>query len=257
MVQVTVHRDTVSSGETPQGDRPLDTFFAGSLGVDSVDLQTDATAALLPGIGVTVTPGSGQTADILPITLDVPTWDALMGGVGTDDYSYNPTTGAVSSGSDGVKEVDLYPYGNGELPPGNRGTLDLGNPNNSTADLTRQILDGQNEEDLSWFGGELRTDLGALSINGDTGISAAIKASLETIKGQPRLLPLFSACSGPGNNAMYTVTKFVPVRVMYVKLTGGNKSVIIQPGTYVSSTVIRGGTSVEADSYFTRPKLID
>jgi hypothetical protein len=257
MVQVTVHRDTPANGSTPTGDQPLNTFFGGALGVDSVNLDTSATAALLPGVGVAIYPGSGLTADILPITLDEPTWNALMAGFGTDNYCYNPSTGVCTFGSDGVKEVDLYPYGNHDLPPGNRGIVDLGSPNNSTADIARQILYGLNEEDLSWFGGELRTDAGSIQLNGDTGISAGIKDELEAIKGRPRLIPLFSSVSGPGNNAMYTVPRFVPIRIMYVKLTGGNKKVIVQPATYVSSTVIRGGTSVAYDSYFTRPKLID
>jgi Flp pilus assembly protein TadG len=257
MVEITVRRDVEASNESQLGDRPLDTFFGGALGMDQVSLWTDATAALLPGIGVTVTPGSGMTADVLPIALDVPTWDALMAGTGTDQYSYNTTTGAVTSGGDGVKEVDLYPYGNQCLPSGNRGTVDLGSPNNSTNDLKRQILYGLNEDDLSYFGGELRTDNGPLNINGDTGISAGIKAELEQIKGQPRLIPLFTSVSGPGNNAIYVVPKFVPIRIMYVKLTGNPKKVVVQPATYVSSTVIRGGTTVGVDSYFTRPKLIE
>jgi len=257
MVQISVHRDTESSIQNSRGDQPLNTFFAGSVGVDKVDLSTESTAALLPGVGISIAAGSTLTADVLPITLDQPTWQALMNGTGTDNYAYNTTTGAVSTGSDGVKEVDLYPYGNSSLVPGNRGTVDLGNPNNSTNDLKRQILYGLNATDLSYFGGTLRTDQGPLYINGDTGISAAIKAELEAIKGKPRLIPLFTAVSGPGNNAVYTIVKFVPIRIMYVKLTGSSKKVIVQPATYVSSTVVRGGTSIGNDTYFTRPKLIE
>lgn len=257
MVQVTVHRDVQGTTATPTNDRPLDTFFAAALGVDQVGLATEATAALLPGVGISIPTGSSLTADVLPITLDVESWEALMAGTGSDHYAYNTSTGAVTTASDGVKEVDLYPYGNGCLPSGNRGTVDLGNPNNSTTDLKRQILYGLNAEDLSWFNGTLRTDEGPLHINGDTGISAAIKAELEQIKGRPRLIPLFTAVSGPGNNAVYTITRFVPIRIMYVQLTGKTKQVIVQPATYVSSTVIRGGGSVTNESYFTPPRLID
>jgi Flp pilus assembly protein TadG len=255
MVQVTVHRDTVTEGQA-LGDKPLDTFFAGSLGVKTVDLQTDATAALLPGVGVSIESASGLTAGVLPITLDVPTWEALMNGVGTDNYGYDPVTKHITGNSDGVKEVNLFPYGLSTLPPGNRGTVDLGDPNNSTSALTRQILYGLNEEDLSYFGGELRTDLGPLSINGDTGISAALKDPLEAIKGQPRLIPLFSNVLNPGDNAVYTVVRFVPIRIVNVRLTGGNKQVIVQPCTYVGAEVIRGGTSVTNETYFTSPRLI-
>jgi hypothetical protein len=180
-----------------------------------------------------------------------------MLGLGTDKYSYNPNTGGTSSGGDGVKEVDLYPYGTSALPPGNRGTVDLGSPNNSTSDLKRQILYGQNATDLSYFGGSVRTDDGPIQLNGDTGISAGIKDELEAIKGQPRLIPLFSQVTGPGNNATYTITRFVPVRIVYVKLTGNPKSVVVQPAPYSSPTVIPGHVSITSDSYFTSPRLVE
>ncbi|MBI1347163.1 hypothetical protein GC163_12845 [bacterium] len=239
------------------GDRKLDLMFAPIMGIDDISLSSSATAALLPGIGFRIPPGSSETIDVLPIALDVPTWEALMNGTGTDQYTYNAASGTVSAGPDGILEVDLYPYGNGALPPGNRGTVDIGSPNNSTNDLKRQILYGLNEYDLSFFNGELRTDDGEIILNGDTGISAGIKDQLEQIKGQPRLIPLFSAVSGPGNNAMYTVPKFVGIRILYVKLTGGSKKVIVQPAPFVSAQVIRGGSTIGLDSYFTPPRLIN
>ena len=49
-------------------------------------------------------------------------------------------------------------------------------------------------------------------------------------------MPLFTSVSGPGNNAMYSITKLVGVRIVYVKLTGSasQKQVIVQPETFVS-----------------------
>ncbi|HUQ68521.1 MAG TPA: TadG family pilus assembly protein, partial [Planctomycetaceae bacterium] len=253
-IRITSRRD--SSGSLG-GDRPLDLMFAPVLGIDNLSLNTEATAALLPGVGFQIGADSTDTVAVLPIALDVPTWTALLNGVGSDNYSYDPGTGAVTAGSDGILEVDLYPYGNGALPPGNRGTVDLGSPNNSTNDLKRQILYGLNAFDLSFFDGVLRTDEGNITLNGDTGISAGIKAQLEAIKGHPRLIPLFSAVSGPGNNAMYTIPKFVGIRIMYVKLTGGSKKVIIQPAPFVSKNVVRGGTTIGPDTYYTPPRLIN
>jgi hypothetical protein len=109
-----------------------------------------------------------------------------------------------------------------------------------------------NESDLAHFGGKLSFENGPLIINGDTGISAGIKDDLEAIKGQPRLMPLFTTVSGPGNNAMYTIVKFVGIRIMYVKLTGkpSSKAVIVQPAPFVSDAVIPGPTTIEQDSYF-------
>lgn len=246
-----------SSKGSEFGDRQIDLAFAPVIGINQTSLQTTATAALLPGVGIYLPVGSSETVHMLPFALDLPSWEALMDGVGQDEFSYDPVTGNVSSGPDGILEVDLYPYGIGSLPPGNRGTVDLGAPNNSTADLKRQILHGLNAYDLSFFGGEIRTDNGPIQLNGDTGISAGMKGELEQIKGRPRLIPLFTHVSGPGNNAMYTVPKFVGIRIMYVQLTGNNKRVIVQPAPFVSKHVIRGGTTIEPDSYFSPPRLIN
>jgi hypothetical protein len=96
-----------------------------------------------------------------------------------------------------------------------------------------------------------------LYVSGDTGISAGIKSQLNTIKGKPRAIPLFTAVSGPGNNATYTIERFVGIRIMDVKLTGGNKRVIVQPAPLMDPTVIAGPTTeVTEDSIFAMPKLI-
>ena len=257
-VEVTVRRDQPQPAGVSSPDGRLPLFFAPVLGIDQADLSVTAVAALLPGVGFRVHAGSSQCAMLLPFALDAPTWSALLNGTGTDQFTYNASSGNISAGADGIKEVNLYPYGNGSLPSGNRGTVDLGSDNNSTSDLARQILYGLNAVDLSYFGGEIRTDRGPLYLKGDTGISAGIKDELERIKGQPRAIPIFTAVSGPGNNATYTVTKFVGIRIMYVKLTGSpsSKQVIIQPAPFVDSTVIRGNAELQADSILTPARLL-
>lgn len=103
------------------------------------------------------------------------------------------------------------PDANSNLPPGNRGTVDIGSPNNSTNDLKRQIVYGVNANDLAFFpNGVLKfNEQGFLYLNGDTGISAGIEASLKSIIGEVRAIPIFIDVSGPGNNAEYTMVKFV------------------------------------------------
>jgi hypothetical protein len=136
----------------------------------------------------------------------------------------------VTSGSDGVKECNLYPQGTGS--PGNRGTVDIGSSNNSTADIARQIVYGISPSDLAYMGGELKFDTsGKLYLNGDTGISAGVKDELASIIGKPRIIPIFQSVTGPGNNASYTIVAFAGVRITNVKLTGSmsSKNVMIQP----------------------------
>ncbi len=235
VVQVRVQRTTDQNQAVPL-------FFARLLGTHDAALQKTATAAFLNNFSGFQTPTSGGNLGILPFALDLETWDELMAGNASDSWTWNEETEQIQSGSDGVLEVNLFPQGTGS--PGNRGTVDIGNTNNSTNDIRRQILYGVSAEDLEHHGGELVFDEnGELSLNGDTGLSAGVKAQLEQIKGEPRTIPLFTSVSGPGNNAWYTIVAFAGVRIMEVKLTGNmnSKRVIIQPAKVVMSGGIPGG----------------
>jgi hypothetical protein len=223
-VQIQVRRTSEQNGQVPF-------FFARVLGHNGAAAQAMATAAFIDNFAGFQAPSDGSNVDLLPFALDVDTWNALVNnGVGTDNWRYDAATGAVASGADGILEVNLYPQGTGS--PGNRGTVDIGSANNSTCDIARQILHGISPQDLACMGGKIEFNAqGKLYLNGDTGISAGVKDELAAIKGQPRIIPIFEAVSGNGNNANYTIVKFVGVRIMDVKLTGSmsSKRVIIQP----------------------------
>jgi hypothetical protein len=267
LVEVTVHRDQSVSGN---GDRPLTLFFAPILGQRTADLSVTAQAAMIPAAGFKVLPGSTLTAGVVPIAIDDGSWNNLMNGLASDgdNFSYDPATNAVVNGSDGVPELNIFPDSDATLPPGNRGTVDFGSANNSTADLSRQILYGLNDSDLSYFpNNEFNLDNTPIDLNGDPGISAGIKDELATIIGQPRAFPIFSNVTGPGNNATYfsnvtgpgnnatyTIIKFVGATILEVELTGANKRVIVQPATFVDSTGVRGeggiGSIIQDDTIF-------
>lgn len=237
-VQVTVRKDSSCNG-------PLELLFSRVLGHTSTNVTARATASFMDGVvGFRVDDGD-PNAGILPIALKDTSWANLLNGTVTtgDHYSYNPETGVVTDGPDGIAELNLYPgSGSGQLPPGNFGTVDIGSSGNSTADLTRQILHGVSAADLAHHGGELRLSgvSQTLLLNGDTGLSAAIKDDLEAIKGQPRSIPIFSSVAGPGNNAVFTVVGFVGIRIMNVRLTGAmnSKRVIIQPAIVIDETAL-------------------
>jgi Flp pilus assembly protein TadG len=229
-VFVRVQRTSVQNGQIPL-------FFARILGLESTAATADATAALLSGFEGFRTPADGSNLAILPYALDVGTWNDLLAS-GTDNYCYDPDTKSVTAGCDGIKECNLFPQGTGS--PGNRGTIDIGSSNNSTADIARQILDGVTPGDMAYHGNVLSFDAnGEIKLNGDTGISAGVKDELTTIVGDPKIIPIFSQVEGPGNNAEYTIVKWVGVRVMGVKLTGSmaSKHVTIQP----CNVVVKGG----------------
>ena len=240
---------------------PVSLFFAKVLGIDSADAQAEATAVFLDNLNGFGIPSDGSNVNMLPFALDRGTWIALRtaqknpptplpDGI-TDDYTpvwdcVNKTW-SVEAGADGILEVNLYPQGTGS--PGNRGTVDIGSANNSTADIARQILEGISPADLEYHGGTLEFDAGEMSLNADTGISAGMKDELTSIQGQPRCIPIFRSISGNGNNAQYTIVRFVGIRVMNVKLTGSmsNKRVIIQPARVKCSGMIPGTGTSKAD----------
>lgn len=249
-VQVRVRRTENQNGVVPL-------FFARAIGFDGIASEADATAAVIRQIGGFRVPAHGGTLGILPFALDEETWDSLQAGQMPDDFTWDEVDEVVRYGGDGIREVNLYPQGTGS--PGNRGTVDVGSSNNSTNDIARQITDGVSAEDLEHHGGKLELDEhGELILNGDTGISAGIKDELESIKGEPRVIPIFREVNGPGNNAMYTIVKFVGVRILEVKLTGkmSSKRVIIQPANIVTDGVIP--TTAQDTSYYiySRPVLI-
>ena len=243
-VQVRVQRTSAQNGEVPL-------FFARILGFDQQAAQAEATAALIQGFSGFRAPADGTNLEMLPFALDIDTWNALTAGGGSDSWQYNKESKTVTAGCDGINEVNLYPQGTGS--PGNRGTVDIGGANNSTNDIARQIREGVSPADMTALEGSGRSlefnDEGELCLNGDTGISAGVKDDLVSIKGKPRIIPIFQSVTGPGNNAEYTIVKFVGVRVMEVKLTGSmsSKKVIIQPANIVAKGGIPdpGATTTE------------
>jgi Flp pilus assembly protein TadG len=236
-VQVRVQRTAASNGE-------VSLFFGKIFGKTSGAMQASATAAMLKNFGGFKAPSDGTNLGILPFALDETTWNNMVAGGGSDNYAWNDSTKTISSGSDNIREMNLYPQGTGS--PGNRGTVDIGSSNNSTADIARQIVYGVNASDLAQMpGGKLVLNAqGTLSLNGDTGISAGVKDELASIEGQPRVIPIFRTVNGNGNNAQYTIVGFVGIRILNVVLTGSmsNKQVIIQPANVKIEGGIAGGS---------------
>lgn len=263
MVEVTARRD--ENGSTESGDEPLDLFFAPVIGHNQANVEQTATAVLLPGGGFYKRPG--QNIGILPLTLDKPSWDNMMyhmktDGVGQDNYTWNEESKTITSGPDGILEVNLFPYGPQDLMPGNRGTVDFGDTGNSTADIERQILYGLNDSDWAALANqgitELNWDSGPIDIYGDTGLSAGFQDELNAIAGEPRAIPLFINISGPGNNALYTIDCFVGIRIMYANLNGkpSSKRVIVQPAPFSDFAVIPSTGPITDDSIFAPASLV-
>lgn len=243
-VRVLVRRNEASNG-------PIQLFFAGILGRSTADVSAEAFATLNDEItGFRPNDQSGNS-NVLPFALHEDDWTALLSGAFSvgDNWSFDPTTGTVSAGADGINELDLFPEV--DLPSGNFGTVDIGGSNNSTSDLSRQIREGISPQDIAALGFDLVLGSdGTLTLNGNTGISAGTEDDLKSIVGLPRTIPLFRSVANPGNNAQFVIVGFAGIVILDVKLTGSlsKKRVMIQPAFVVDSTAVVGGPGDVAGS---------
>lgn len=239
-------------------NKAISFFFAPVLGVDSADLAVTAAATFSDNktVGFRITENV-ENCTLTPFAVKIDDWLALLAGSGDDNWSYDPETGEVSPGQDGIRELKMYPQkevGN-SITPGNFGTVDVGDPNNSGSDLVRQIRDGVSSEDLSFFeNGELKLnpETGKIMLNGDTGITTSMKTPLAEVVGKPRSICLYESAADQGNTTDYTIVGFAGIRVLDVKLTGNDKYVLIQPGVVADASAIVGDTET---SYFIGPPV--
>lgn len=249
-VRVTVRRTAQRNGEIPY-------FFGRIFGNTGRPMTAKATAVMAQNISGFKSPGEGDSdLPILPIALDMDTWEDI-GSSSNDNFKVDLVTGAVTSGSDGFPEVNLYPQGNGS--PGNRGTVDIGGSNNSTADIARQIVHGISSADLAALDMPLHFNSGVLKLNGDTGISAGVNDELASIIGKTRVIPVFSNVSCNGNNAQYTIVKWVGVRILAVQLTGpmSQKKLVVQPAPIIArNTVVSTSSSSKSEYVFSPVTLV-
>lgn len=248
----------VSVRQTSANQSSIPLFLGSVTGRHEQSLESSSTAALFRRVeGFYRPPTASQTLNVLPIALDLETWEQVVAKQTDDDYAY--VDGSIQSGSDGFHECSLYPTGTGA--PGNRGTVDIGSNNNSTSDIRRQILHGISQSDMDELGRPLEFDSnGELELNGDTGLSAAIKAELTEIIGEPRIIPIFTKVQGNGNNAMYTIVRWEGIRILKVKLTGPmkKKHVTIQPCPSIARFAVVGSPEIsESDFLFTPVMLVE
>jgi len=187
------------------------------------------------------TPANSPNANLLPIVLDVTTYNAMMARTTTDQYSYDSATNTVTSGADGITESLLYPVASGS--PGNWNTINVGVSSNGTSTLSAQIQNGISPDEMATYpNSKIALDYGlnppSITFSGNPGISAGLKSALESIIGKPVAIPIYDQSGGNGNNAWYRVIAFQTCRIVSVNFQGNPKHMIIQPCLLRDSTAI-------------------
>ena len=211
-----------------QANEPASLFFAPIMGIFEADVSVTAIATV-------------DYPTLLPFATSDTKWNSLNTGGDGDNWDYDP--GNITSGPDGVSEIQIFPdnnwNGNG-MPPGNFGALEIGGM--AGTDILRSQIDlGPSASDLAYHGGTLTA---GMVIPGKTGVNGDIKSAFNGgnadervyagILGKTRYIPLYSDVTGNGSNSQFTINKFVAVRVMAVQMTGNPKSIVLQPVTEIN-----------------------
>ncbi len=233
-MKITAQRSASHGGQIP-------TFFGGPLGIGGKDLSVTSTASVQNYAIKGFQNVNNQSLNLLPIVLDSTTYQDMISRTTADQYSFNTSTGAVSSGADGVPESQLYPVGTGN--PGNFGTVKIGVSNNSTATLVSQIESGITSTQLATFPEskiQLDSSLSPPSITfeGNPGLSAGIQSALTAQIGKTSTIGVYDQSGGNGDNAIYRVVAFASVRIMAVNFQGNPKYVVVQPALVKDPTAI-------------------
>jgi hypothetical protein len=95
-------------------------------------------------------------------------------------------------------------------------------------------------------------------LNGDTGVTAAMKEEIGQILGQPRIIPLHARVTGQGNTAWFEVVAFVGITILDFELTGAlsDRYIKIQPCYTSDGTAIGGGNDgVTSQFVYVPPRL--
>jgi hypothetical protein len=225
-VRVRVRRDAESNGAVP-------TFFARVFGKAETESKATATAAYIGNVAGFKKPlgegGEGPYLPMLPFALDLDTWKSAVNGIGPDEWRWDPDQNKFVAGSDGVPEFNLYPQDAGSAA--NRGIVKIGTNTPDTPHVARQILNGVSMQDWEFHNGSLTFDEnGEIFLEGTPGLRATFQNEFSAIRGQGRVVPIFSKVEGNGNNAIYTIVEWAGIRIIEVELTGNDKRVIVQAG---------------------------
>ena len=218
---------------------PVDLMFARIFGISTSDVTALAVAAYDDKAAGFDT--AGYPGGLLPFTVHEDVYEAGF-ATGPDQYAWDAFNESILSGSDGVREVKLYPHNSA---PGNFGLLNIGTPNQGTPALRNHIENGVPPED---FEAEVGTSVLTFyddngnpitnEMTGNPGMKASLESSLETRLGQVVGVFLHNNTSGAGANTVYTITQLRFGRLMHAKLKSGQKAVWMQPTSFTGSSVI-------------------
>ncbi len=110
-------------------NRSIPLSFARALGISTADVTAEATAIFDDNIVGFRTNTKHPHSGVLPFVLHVDTWHDFLDGLMTkDDWAFDPQTGRVQPGSDGIAEIEFR-----ARPAGRRGRATMNWPPRTSA----------------------------------------------------------------------------------------------------------------------------
>jgi hypothetical protein len=224
-------------------------LFAPVVGNKFTDVLATGTATVQLYAVNTVQALPNLRGPFLPITMSLSDWKQMVNNqTGQDNFQFNPTTGLVTPGPDGLQEQQLYP--GSSVSSSNNGLIQFGTSSHSNAVLRDEILNGPTYDQMiaQWppNGSPPWNASNQFTIGADPGWRATNFDALATAAGQARLIPINDGTSpGNGANGSYTIVAFAAVRVVYSQ-KGGNGSgyALVQPAVIVDPTVLPSTTTL-------------
>jgi len=236
---------------------PITLFLAQIWGNDTADVRATAVAVMNDHM-------SGYNP-VVPTLIPLTIWDELYErqvnpqdpSVGMDEYKWDEENKEVKGEGDEIFEIHLYPYKlsgpsypEEMFPPedfegeGNFGILNIGVDNQGAVNVADQIRNGVTSEHLeSEFGTDqlvFSDDTGPLTFEatGNPGLMVSLKTPLEEKIGEIVGFLLHTNVQEEGSNAIYTIVGMRYGRVMDVRLTGQNKTLVLQHVQYAGQDVV-------------------
>ena len=243
----------VTAQRSRKSNNPIGLFIAGLTGIPFGDVASRVEASIDNRI-IGVRPFEGAPVPALPLAIWMTdptgkytdTWEhQIEARHGRDDFTYEPRSGQVFSGADGIPEIMLKTQGHTnnsqQSNQSNLLVLDIGTGLKNES-LARQFASGWTSDDLADFDGELRVSTGnpeLLAANPD--LTHADREALDNLIGEPRICLLYSEAEAKGQTRQWQATcvRLVAIRVLSIR-DGNNGSceLIAQPCVFATRTAL-------------------
>ena len=248
-VQITARR-------TRGNGNPVALLMQNIIGRRSADVVSQVEATVDDRI-IGVRPFSAASVPAMPMAIRQSAWAgddsaASEGEEGssaeTDRYTYDPTTGRVQPGSDGILEIIVHSAATGtESPDADAVLVDIGAGLRSDT-LTRQITSGWSADDMASPNGELRFDQGTVQLGSQAFFSGDMESALQDAIGQPRIWLTFTQQETVGHRGRGTavISGLVAGRIMAARrLTDFEYEIVIQPCVLTTRTAMLADNTAE------------